>query len=247
LSDGDLYARIIDLAVDELAAGGIGSYQFSAEYPGIAGESWVAPFSIVNRRQSGDIVYYFWQKIDGPVPSIVRPIKWSAALSGLQEMSDADIESLVPYLQQRIVDTGQGQYSFGSSAPATGTWVSAGSGSDTVQIESESSYSGTYRGTVPYRRTIGYVSTYRSRLTYNATYRARIGYVSTYGAFSGWTFYRFADYVRAYYRFADYNGPTYYRFANYFRFADYTGSYVSNTIQSGHTTVNNYTLWRRTA
>ena len=256
----NLQDEIIRLAVSEIASGGIGSYYLSASAPS---GTWVARATLIDRAQSVDITHILWQRTDAAAPSTsIRPMKWSSSLGGIQEMSNADIDSMVIMLQDEIRLNKICTYSLTSGAPLGGTWVQASSnlidrrqqitsvgytgaytGAYTGIYSSEVGYVSTYTGTRGYTKAysseVGYVSTYTGTRGYTKAYRRNIGYISTYGgSFSGPTYYRFADFSRTYYQTSNFTGPTYFRLTDfnstYYQTSDFTGpTYFQLTGFSG--------------
>lgn len=72
----------------------------------------------------------------------VRPLYYDASVGGLVEMTDAQLLVLALYFYEYMMQTGVGQYSFGASAPGTGTWVSRGSFVDKRNNTSATGYTG---------------------------------------------------------------------------------------------------------
>lgn len=145
-SNTDLDNHIISIALNKLAAGGVGSYRIEPSSPTVGG-TWSAIGTITDTSKTGNATTTLWRKTADTVPSTFRPMK---ALAGgnIQEMSDADIQTLCERMRNRIIATGIGQYALSPTAPGGGTWVSVGNiFTDTRQEVANVAYSGNYTGT----------------------------------------------------------------------------------------------------
>lgn len=126
-----------------------GSYVLATTAPtSPAGSTWTSVATITNKASTNNTAstHYVWKNTTAAPTVTYKPMKVNG--SSVQEMSSAEIDALVGRVQRRIRDTGIGQYSFGASAPGTGTWVSVGSIADTQYDTSSAGYvgSGTFYG-----------------------------------------------------------------------------------------------------
>jgi hypothetical protein len=72
----------------------------------------------------------------------IRPLYYDANVRGLVEMTDSQLQTLSLYFYEFMMSTGIGQYSFGTSAPGVGTWVSRGQFVDKRNNTSATNYTG---------------------------------------------------------------------------------------------------------
>lgn len=141
-SDTDLNTTIISRALSQMINDGIGKYQLRASAP--SGGTWTNRGTITNSvRGASNSTFTLWQKTNATAPTTIRPMRLDG--TNLREMSNADIETLVARLRNRINDTGIGRYAFQASAPSSGTWVAAGNSfQDTRRQVQSVNYTGTY-------------------------------------------------------------------------------------------------------
>ncbi|MGI9570868.1 MAG: hypothetical protein ACR2PH_14300, partial [Desulfobulbia bacterium] len=145
--------NIIDEAIDQLVAFGIGSYKLQVSAP--AGGTWTSKGSVTDVTNSGGGVatYTLWRKTNDTAPTTIRPLKVQTETTpdSIKEMTDTDIETLTARFRNRIVATNRGYYQLQENAPGTGTWVQAGNDAlDTRQVGYTGFYVtggvGTYEG-----------------------------------------------------------------------------------------------------
>ena len=111
----------------------VGGYYFGTAPPD--GDTWTFSGDVLTEsyRQSGadsSTDYKLWRKTAPNSTSGSRPVYNRTGNDGVQEMSDADIESLAEEFRNylfNIESIGHYQMQTGSSAPGTGTWVQVGS------------------------------------------------------------------------------------------------------------------------
>lgn len=147
-TDTEIDNKIIDLCLDEIKTGeGIGCYKIQTTTP--TGGTWTSITTFEDKvYESSNTVYTLWRKTNDSAPSTIRPLKWNDGSSAFQEMSDANINTLVAALQNRILDTGIGLYVVATAAPGTGTWQTQGNPfSDTRHQRDTQNYTGFYAAT----------------------------------------------------------------------------------------------------
>lgn len=144
-SNTDLNNTIISRALSQMINDGIGKYQLRASAP--SGGTWTNRGTITNSvRGASSSTFTLWQKTNASAPTTIRPIRLDGS-NDLREMSNADIETLVARLRNRINETGIGRYALQTTAPATGTWVAAGNSfQDTRRQVQSVNYTGSYAG-----------------------------------------------------------------------------------------------------
>ena len=241
-SDSELNTYIISKVASRLSSATLGSYVLQPTAP--ATGTWTASATITNTYNSGSSsnTTKLWRCTSYTAPTATRPVK--AFGSGMKEMSDADMQTLFGNYTSYVSSTGIGKYAAQSSAPTTGTWVQMGSGfTDTRQIVSNVSYTGTYSAT--------YTNSFAG--SRDNTYSGTRGYAgsraNSYGQF-------YSGYARAYY--TGYYAATYVSALQNFTgnyTANYTGyfagsrdkSYIGATVSASTENVSNLSLWLRTA
>jgi hypothetical protein len=171
MTDSEITTTIIaqtaaQMVSGDIGGGDIGSYRLSTSIP-YSGTWTSTGITFVDQSQDGDITYTLYRKTNGTLITPVRSIKSNAG--SLKEMSDPEIETLTQYLRKYIVDTGIGQYSLSSSAPATGTWVGINTITDTRQQLGDVNYAGTvdYLGNYVGNFTANYVGNFTNNVHVN--------------------------------------------------------------------------------
>ncbi len=170
---------IIDLCLDRIALANTtfaetGTYFLSNAAPSISG-TWVSTGTVTdtvtnNAADSGQSVTYnlYRKSSDTLTATSPRPLKISTTNnSHIYEMTDAEIESLVARLRNRIIATGIGTYALQTTAPGTGTWVSRGSIVDRMPIITSQNYTGTYTGQYTRALVTQYTRVFTSTYTVN--------------------------------------------------------------------------------
>jgi len=200
LTDTEIRADVLDKVIRAMVTESsytAGQYKLSASAP--AGGTWTSRYTITDVANGGNTTTYLWQKTaaTSSANSDLRPLKVYSG-NNVKQMTDAEIQQLVPYFRNRIISTGIGTYALQSTAPVSGgTWVQMGDAfSDTrEQLVSQNytgsytgSYTGGYAGTysaaysAPY--TGNYTGSYVGPKTYSAAYSAP--YTGNYtGSFAG--------------------------------------------------------------
>jgi len=244
-ADSELNAYIFPRVAVRLSAATLGSYvlQTTAPTPG----TWTTVATITNTYNSGSSsnTTKLWRCIAYTAPTAVRPVKIYG--TGMKEMDDAEIKTLLAKYTSYVSTTGVGKYAAQSAAPTPGTWVQMGSAfTDTRQQVTNVSYTGTYTASygIGYAgsRQIGFAGarskTYagaRSK-TYSRSYSGftRANYTGSYAA--SYTGSYSATYTGTY-------STTY--------TINYAGSrqnaYTGATVSASTENVSNVSLWLRTA
>lgn len=200
-TDNQLDTDVLDKVLDDMvnSAYACGLYSLNASSP--SGGTWTSRITLTNTTLSGNNSAYIWQKTspNSGANSNLRPLKVHNT-SDIKEMSDAEIEQMLPNLRNRIIDTGVGTYKLQTSSPSTGgTWVQmgdAGGHSDTRQQVSGQAYSGNYQqsysGTYASSFTGSYSGTYATNWAgaYAGSYAQPVNYSGAYsrgftGSYSG--------------------------------------------------------------
>lgn len=221
LSDTMINTDIIDKVITSMVTESsytAGQYRLSGSAP--AGGTWTARYTITDTANGGNTTYYIWQKTaaTSTPDADLRPLKVVNG-NGLMQMSDAEIQQMIPYFRNRIISTGVGTYKIQSSTPVGGTWVSMGSASDTIEQIASQNYTGSYGGTRTYSN-VGYSGTRTySNAAYTSTFAGTRTYASGAGQYAGSRTYSNAAYTST---FAGSRTNT------YAGSRTYTGSYVTN-------------------
>ena len=134
MSTADLQAKILVRVANNWKTNlyPVGGYFFGTAAPD--GDTWIQSGDTLTEsyRQSGadsSTDYKLWRKTGPNSTSGSRPVYNRTGNDGVQEMSDADIQSLAAEWRNYLfnVETiGDYQMQTGSSAPGTGTWVQVG-------------------------------------------------------------------------------------------------------------------------
>lgn len=247
MSDGDIDG-VMDLCIEAMVAESsytAGQYKLQASAP--SGGTWVSRYTLTDTAQGGNTVTYLWQKtVASSSPnSDYTPLRVYNG-SNCKQMTESEIEQLLPNFRNRIIDTGIGTYKLQSSAPSGGTWVQMGNEfSDTREQVSPQNYAGNYSGNFTgnysgnyggvvnysgtysgnfsgnYSGTAGYSNTFTSAVSYTGTtYTAPLGPLVGYsGSYTGSPFYS---------PFFSGPGPSYSgNYASYYSGSrNYTGNYA---------------------
>lgn len=162
-----------------------GQYRLAGSAP--TGGTWTARYTITDVANGGNTTYYIWQKTaaTSTPDADLRPLKTYNG-NNVKQMTDAEIQEMIPYFRNRIVSTGVGTYKLQASTPAGGTWVQMGSGSDTREQLASQNYTGVYAGArtysnVAYGGTRTYAVSYANTFAGNRTYSTTYAGVRTYG------------------------------------------------------------------
>ena len=171
--DTAINGTVINRALTELVNDGLGSYAVQPSAP--SGGTWVAISTITDQAQGGDTITTLWRKTAATAPATFRPLKVRND-NDIQEMTDAEIQTLTTRFRNQIVSTGVGQYRVQQNAPGTGTWVRKGlAWTDTRQQVANQAYAGAYSG--------AYAGAYAGYFT---RFYAGVNYGSFTGYFTGY-------------------------------------------------------------
>jgi hypothetical protein len=272
LTDGEIDTDVLDKVITAMVTESsytAGQYRLAGSAP--AGGTWTARYTITDVANGGNTTYYIWQKTaatstpDGDL----RPLKTYNG-NNIKQMSDAEIEQLIPNFRNRIIDTGVGTYKLQASTPVGGTWVSMGSGSDTREQVVSQNYTGSYSGDRTYSTTYGgtrtystsYTNTFAGNRTYSTTYGGARTYSNTYilyyGGYVGGSYAGSRTYSANYSGSRTYSGSYGNSFAGSRTYSanysgsrtyagSYSGTYAGDTVISTKDTVSTVSLWIRTA
>ena len=152
MTDGEIDSDILDEVITAMVTEDthtVGQYKVDTSTP--AGGTWTARYTIPDTQTDGTTVnYYLWQKTapttDAGSDSNM-PIQVDAD-GNIDEMTEADLETLVPAFRNRIIASGVGTYLLQTGSPtATGTWAQMG-GTMTDQLKTivSENYAGAYTG-----------------------------------------------------------------------------------------------------
>ena len=127
-TDTNLNASLINRALSNLVANGLGSYVMTPSQPNSQYTSILTLTNSVasNGSASGNTTQ-IWRRTTGPTaPTTVRPLKLTDVVGQSQEFSDTEISYLISRFRNQLVSTGIGKYVLQENAPASGTWVRQG-------------------------------------------------------------------------------------------------------------------------
>ena len=149
-----------------------GQYKLQASAP--SGGTWVSRYTLTDTAQGGNTVTYLWQKtVASSAPTVdLTPLKLFAG-SNCKQMTEAEIEQMLPVFRNRIIETGIGTYKIQSDAPSGGTWIQTGNTfTDTREEVTPQNYAGNYSGnfTGNYSGTYGGAANYSGSRIYSGTY-----------------------------------------------------------------------------
>lgn len=146
--DSDILDEVITAMVTE-DTHTVGQYKLDTSTP--SGGTWTARYTIDDQQTDGTVTtYYLWQKTAPTTDagsSSNMPLQVDAD-GNIDEMTEADVETLVPAFRNRIMASGVGTYLLQTGSPsATGTWVQMG-GTMTDQLKNivSENYAGAYAG-----------------------------------------------------------------------------------------------------
>lgn len=170
------------------------SYQLSVGAP--SGGTWVSRGNLVDTRRQQFFNpyqtvsdYALWHKVSSSTYTSrgIRLLKRDG--SEIVEWTDTEISRLIKTVEDRIIATGIGTYSLGTTAPSTGTWVSKGSATDTYKGTTDTNYIRTQDETIleNYLRDISYAGNYvRGKFTYTGNYVGTATFTGNYlGSYEG--------------------------------------------------------------
>ena len=231
-TDSELDSDILDKVLDDMVAGGdytIGQYSLAASSP--SGGTWTQRYTLADTQVDGTTNnMYIWQKTTATSSAVdnYKPLKVKDSGAGVQEMTVAEMEQVVPNMRNLMISSGKGKYVLQTAAPGSGTWVQMGDSggfTDTKKDVSAQNYTGGYSGsytgsyTGGYTGAKNYAGTYTGTSGYSGSYTGAKNYSGTYTGTSGYSGAYSGAYAGNY--AADYNG---YAGTSYQGF--YTGSYT---------------------
>jgi hypothetical protein len=249
-TDSELDADILDKVVDDFVAQGdytIGQYKLATSTP--SGGTWTARYTLTDTEVDGDsVAHYIWQKT-APTTSPnanYKPLKVTGGGAGVQEMTVAEMEQIVPNMRNYMISSGKGKYVLQASAPGSGTWVDQGSFTDTRKEVTSQNYTGAYSGTYTgsytgnYTGAKNYAGTYTGTSAYAGGYSGAKNYAGTYTGTSNYAGGYSGNYTGSYAaNYAGYAGTSYSgtytgTYTGYYTGAkNYTGYYTGTSAYSG--------------
>ena len=258
-TDSELDSDILDKVVDDFVAQGdytIGQYKLATSTP--SGGTWTARYTLTDTEVDGDsVAHYIWQKT-APTTSAnsnYKPLKVTGGGAGVQEMTVAEMEQIVPNMRNYMISSGKGKYVLQASAPGSGTWVDQGSFTDTRKEVASQNYTGAYAGsytgsyTGGYSGAKNYAGTYTGTSAYAGGYSGAKNYAGTYTGTSNYAGGYSGSYTGGYAaNYAGYAGTSYSgtysgTYTGYYTGAkNYTGYYTGTSTYAGsYTGAKNYT------
>ena len=237
--DTELDTDILDKVLDDFVAQGdytIGQYKLATSTP--SGGTWTARYTLTDTEVDGDSQnYYIWQKTAATTAAVdnYKPLKVTGGGAGVQEMTVAEMEQIVPNMRNYMISSGKGKYVLQAAAPGSGTWVDQGSFTDTRKEVASQNYTGAYAGsytgpyTGAYTGAKNYAGSYSGAKSYSGSYVGTSGYSGTYTGTSGYS----GTYS------GSYTGPYQANYAGYAGTA-YSGTY-SGSYTGYYTGAKNYT------
>jgi hypothetical protein len=184
MADGDIDSTM-DLCIDamvEESAYTAGQYKLQPTAP--SGGTWVARYTLTDTAQGGNTVTYLWQKtVASSAPSAdYTPLKVFNG-SNCKQMTEAEIEQMLPVFRNRIIETGIGTYKIQTDAPSGGTWIQTGNTfTDTREEVSPQNYAGNFTGnfTGNFSGNFVGVANYSGSRTYSGNYLGGGTFTGTY-------------------------------------------------------------------
>ena len=193
MTDAQIRNDIIDQAVTAMVTESeytAGQYRLAGSAP--SGGTWTSRYTITDVANGGNTTYYIWQKTAATTSpnADFRPLKTYSG-NNVKQMTDTEIQEMIPYFRNRIISTSIGTYKIQASSPSPGTWVSMGSASDTREQVASVNYTGSYGGTRTYSNVAyagtrtytpaGYANTFAGTRTYsNVAYGGSRTYSTSY-------------------------------------------------------------------
>ncbi len=237
MSDSDIDG-VMDLVINAMVnetSYTAGQYRLQATAP--TGGTWVSRYTITDVALGGNTVTYLWQKtVASSSPnSDYTPLRLFNG-SNCKQMSESEIEQMLPNFRNRIIDTGIGTYKLQETAPTSGgTWIQMGNSfSDTREQIAPQNYAGNYAGNFTGNFTGNYSGSYGGVANYSGTYTGNFSSISYYsssfsGTFSG-NYLGTAPYSGFFSASGTYTGPTY--TAPLGPLVGYSGSYTGSPFYS---------------
>jgi voltage-gated sodium channel type IV alpha len=185
--DGDIDSTM-DLCVEAMVAESTytaGQYKLQATAP--SGGTWVSRYTLTDTAQGGNTVTYLWQKtVASSAPTVdLTPLKLFAG-SNCKQMTEAEIEQMLPVFRNRIIETGIGTYKIQSDAPSGGTWIQTGNTfTDTREEVTPQNYAGNYTGNFTGNFTGFYTGNFGGVLNYSGNYTGTYSGTTSFSAYTG--------------------------------------------------------------
>jgi hypothetical protein len=255
-SNTDIQGYITSIAASNLVASGLGSYKLQTTAP--VGGTWTSIATILDKASGGNTTTYLWRKTSDSAPTTYRPLKdvINGNIHSLKEMSDTELEGLLPVFRNYIVSSGIGQYRLQQNAPVSGgTWIVAGSAfSDTREQTGNVSYTGSYSGSYTGFFSGNYTGSYSRGFTGSYSTAFAGAYAGTYVLYyAGIPYGYFTGYYTGYYTgffsgtYTGFFSGTYTGSYSSSFTGTYSGGYTGNTLLATKDTVSTVSLWIRTA
>jgi hypothetical protein len=225
--DGDIDSTM-DLCVEAMVAESTytaGQYKLQATAP--SGGTWVSRYTLTDTAQGGNTVTYLWQKtVASSAPTVdLTPLKLFNG-SNCKQMTEAEIEQMLPVFRNRIIETGIGTYKIQSDAPSGGTWIQTGNTfTDTREEVTPQNYAGNYIGNFTGNFTGFYTGNFGGLLNYTGNYTGTYSGTTSFSAYTG-VYSGTAAYSN------NFSGPTNYSGA-FSGTAQYAGNYLGTATYSG--------------
>ena len=201
MTDSDIDG-VLDLCIASMAAESAytaGQYRLQATAP--SGGTWVSRYTITDTALGGNTVTYLWQKtVSSSSPnSDYTPLRIYNGRN-CKQMTEAEIEQMLPNFRNRIIDSGIGTYKLQETAPGSGTWVQMGNTfSDTREQISPQNYAGNYVGNFSGNFTGNYSQAYSNTFSTSTNYTSNFS-----GNYAGT-----AAYSSSFSATGNYSGPSY--------------------------------------
>ena len=253
MTDGDIDSTM-DLCIDAMVAESsytAGQYKLQPTAP--SGGTWVARYTLTDTAQGGNTVTYLWQKTAASsAPSAdYTPLKRFNG-GNCKQMTEAEIEQMLPVFRNRIIETGIGTYKIQTDAPSGGTWIQTGNAfTDTREEVTPQNYAGNFVGNFSGNFTGFYTGNYGGvafsgfTTAYTGSYSGTAPYSSNFigtanysGNYAGTAQYSGVYSGPANYTGITFNPPIAYSGAyagNYAGSRNYAGNYESTVPGSNYT------------
>lgn len=233
MSDSDIDG-VMDLCIEAMvteSAYTAGQYRLQSTAP--SGGTWVSRYTITDIALGGNTLTYLWQKTtaSSSPDSDYTPLRAYNG-SNCKQMTESEIEQMLPNFRNRIIETGVGTYKLQENAPvASGTWVQLGNSfTDTIEQVAPQNYAGNYTGnfTGNYTGNYGGVSNYSG--TYSGNFSSTVNYTSNYSGNYAGNYAGTGTFVGFYTSGGTFAGPTY--TAPLGPLIGYSGSYTGSPFYS---------------
>jgi hypothetical protein len=155
MTNQDIINDVMPVIVNSILTGGQGAYYLGVTSSGPpATGTWTTVSNMTDNYYNTSNVYQsiqytLWLRTDAATTGTIRPLTITNTAGGetrFTEMTNSEIQQLASFVGEYIRTTGIGKYSFSVSAPGSGTWVSRGSFTNTVNNIVDTGYVGVYIG-----------------------------------------------------------------------------------------------------